>query len=290
LTVLSWNLFHGRDAPPDPHLFTRRSRWLRSTEENGAHIQVNRRLLDEFASLIAAAQWTVCLLQEVPPTWMGPLAARTEAEPCRVLTSRNQLWPLTGMLARLNPDLVGSDEGGSNLTLVRAPWRIVEGSCRSLLLNPFPERGLRERRRMSFARVEEGGAQICVANLHASTGPPAQTERELRRAARTAAAWAGGAPLVLGGDFNLRPRSSPRLFEELEQELALAPPTAPDAIDHVLVRALEIVSAPEGWPAARREREIAWRGGKRRLRLSDHAPVEATFRARPSIEPASPDT
>ena len=36
-----------------------------------------------------------------------------------MLTSRNALGPLRGLLARQNPDLMASGEGGSNLTLVR---------------------------------------------------------------------------------------------------------------------------------------------------------------------------
>ena len=61
----------------------------------------------------------------------------------RTLTSRNQLALLTRPIARLRPDLMGSWEGGSNMILVRPPWRIVPGGTRSLLLNPLRERGLR---------------------------------------------------------------------------------------------------------------------------------------------------
>jgi hypothetical protein len=171
-------------------------------------------------------------------------------------------------------------ECGSNLTLVHPPWRLVAGSCRSLLLNPLPERGLKERRRMSFARMRLDGhdVEVCIANLHASTGPREQTELELLRAASTAVAWAGATPLVLGGDFNLRPCLSPGLFDELAQDFRLAPPTGPDALDHLLARGLEVLTPPAAWPAERRELEVGWRSGKRRLRLSDHAPVEARFR------------
>ncbi len=49
-TAIGWNLFHGRDFPPDPALFTWRSRLLRVTERNATHAQVNRDLLDEFAA------------------------------------------------------------------------------------------------------------------------------------------------------------------------------------------------------------------------------------------------
>ena len=32
IRTLCWNIFHGRDAPPDPSLFTLRSKLLRITE------------------------------------------------------------------------------------------------------------------------------------------------------------------------------------------------------------------------------------------------------------------
>lgn len=278
LAVLSWNLYHGRDAPPDPALFTRRSRLLGTTEDNGTYLQVNRSLRNEFADLIAAASWSVCLLQEAPPGWARTLADRSDAAVIRCLTSRNQLRPLTALLAERNPDLIGSWEGGSNLTLVRRPWRPVADE-RSLLLNPLRERGIRERRRMSFVRLRaqhrEGvSRELCVANLHASHYSRRQAEREGRRAAEAALRWARGTPLVIGGDFNLRPRSS-SFFDDLERQSGLVPATDPDAIDHILVHGLELVRPPARWPPARRELELLRNGGRRRIRLSDHSPVEA---------------
>jgi endonuclease/exonuclease/phosphatase family metal-dependent hydrolase len=283
---MTWNLFHGRDFPPDSTLFTWRSRLLRRSEGNGVHLQVNRSLLRQFADTIAQAKWDACLLQEVPPRWAQPIAARSRAHAFRTLTSRNQLRPLTGVLGRLNPDLIGSWEGGSNVILVRAPRRPVPGSFRSLLLNPLRERGLLgERRRMSFVAIEAvpGGRPIRVANLHATAGDRLQAERELIRAAETAIEWAGDAPLVLGGDLNLRPGNSPALFQELQRRLELCCPTAPDAIDHLLSRGLEPVEPPAPFPAPSREIEVAWRGATGRIRLSDHAPVAATFAAPASM-------
>ena len=43
-TALAWNLFHGRDHPPDPALRTWRSRLLRFDERSETHVQVNRDL------------------------------------------------------------------------------------------------------------------------------------------------------------------------------------------------------------------------------------------------------
>ncbi len=48
-TAIAWNLFHGRDFPPDPGLFTWRSRLLGCSEANATHVQVNRDLRPEFA-------------------------------------------------------------------------------------------------------------------------------------------------------------------------------------------------------------------------------------------------
>jgi endonuclease/exonuclease/phosphatase family metal-dependent hydrolase len=279
LRVLCWNLYHGRDRPPDPALYTRRSRLWRKQEDNGTYLQVNRSLREEFTAVITRAAWSLCLLQEAPPAWSKALARRSGARACRTLTSRNWLLPLTSRLARWNPDLIASWEGGSNLTLVRPRWRMIERSCRSLLLNPKREQLLTERRRMSFTRIrlDDSGTEVGVANLHASTRPPLQIEGELLLAARTAIAWAADAPLVLGGDFNVRPSRAPALFDRLERELGFSPPFITDGIDHLLVRGLDVVEPPRLWPDADREVEIETERGPRRLRLSDHTPVEALF-------------
>ena len=54
--VLTWNLKHGRAVPSAGH-----------------------DLFDEFAAAIAGWEWDVALLQEVPPWWPAPLAARCGA-------------------------------------------------------------------------------------------------------------------------------------------------------------------------------------------------------------------
>ena len=55
-TAIAWNLFHGRDFPPDPALRTWRSRLLRLDERNETHVQVNRDLTAEFATLLAGSR------------------------------------------------------------------------------------------------------------------------------------------------------------------------------------------------------------------------------------------
>jgi endonuclease/exonuclease/phosphatase family metal-dependent hydrolase len=267
-TALAWNLFHGRDFPPDPALFSWRSRLLRVEERNATHLQVNRDLLPEFAELLADAEWDVALLQECPPRFAEPLARACGAEPHRALTSRNSLGSLRALAARANPDLIASAEGGSNLTLVRSG-----GITRRR--EPTIHSGRPERRAMAFTRIGGDGnlAGLCVANLHATHDRPALATADVLRAAEAAAAWAGEAPLLFGGDLNLRPAESPEAFELLRDRFGLTGATAPTAIDHLLARGLETVEPPRPWPPERRE----LRRDGLALRLSDHAPVEAVF-------------
>jgi endonuclease/exonuclease/phosphatase family metal-dependent hydrolase len=265
--ALTWNLFSGRDHPPNEALRTWRSRLLRISETDATHAQVNRRLLPEFGDWLAARDWDVALFQEAPPTWLRPLADRCGASGAIVLTSRNTLAFARAAIARWSPDLIASNGGGSNQLLARAPARLDE--LRRHTLTPWPER-----RRMLFARVRlADGGPLCVANLHATAGDPAGAERDVIDAARVACDWAGAAPLILGGDLNIRPRQHPGFFDEVEQRFGLAPPTGPRSLDHLLARGLDVVEPPRA--LAPEERELP--EGERRIRLSDHAPVAATF-------------
>jgi len=213
LRALTWNIFHGRDFPPDPSLLTLRSRLLRCSERNATHLQLNRDLFDEFAGVLTGAPWDVALLQESPPRWSAALARACGADAHRVLTSRNSFAPLRALAARINPDLIASNEGGSNLTLVRG-GPIVER--RELELRPGPRP---ERRVMAFSRVVfDNDRELCIANLHASAGRAlrAAAEAEVLTAAERATEWAGATPLVFGGDLNLRPRET-SVYETLER-------------------------------------------------------------------------
>ena len=271
MRVLSWNLYHGRDHPPDPALFTLRSRLFRITERNETHVQVNRPLLGEFAGWLAGREWDVALLQEAPPLWFRKLGTRLAANGVRALTSRNVLPPAQRLAANVNPDLIASWEGGSNQIFVRDPGRIT--GHRSLMLARKPER-----RRMHWVRVELPDEEtVCFANLHASAGLPELATEEVVRAAGHAVDWSGDHPLVFGGDLNLRPRRNPAAFAELRERFGLGEPTAPEAIDHLLARGLEVVEKPRRLPAE--EHELVQADGLR-LRLSDHAPVDATFARR----------
>jgi endonuclease/exonuclease/phosphatase family metal-dependent hydrolase len=237
--ALTWNLFHGRAHPP-----------------------AGRPLLDEFIDVLRREPWDIALLQEAPPRWFERLCSGAGASGAIALTSRNLGSALRGRIADWKPDLIKSNEGGSNQILVRPPWRIAE--TRRLTLARFPER-----RRLLWARVEhgDGAPPLAVANLHASSNRPRATARELRRAAD----WCGADErLVFGGDLNLRPAQDPATFAELRDRFGLAPPTGPTAIDHLLARGLEVVEPPQWLAAERREVAAA-------IRLSDHALVTAVF-------------
>jgi endonuclease/exonuclease/phosphatase family metal-dependent hydrolase len=285
-TAVSWNLFHGRDFPPDPALFTWRSRLLRVTERNATHLQVNRELSGDFAAILAAAEWDVALLQECPPRFAAPLAEACKAEAHRVLTSRNSFGALRSLAASLNPDLLASAEGGSNLTLVRSPFRCALWTSevrKAHRKGGIVERrrmeihaGRPERRAMAFTRIAVGAdVQLCVANLHATNDVTALATEDVLHAAEAATEWAGDSPLLFGGDLNLRPAEDPAVFETLHERFGLAGVTGPHAIDHLLARGLETIEPAAPWPPERRELQ---RDGLA-LRLSDHTPVQARFNA-----------
>ena len=177
IRAITWNLFHGRDFPPDPALYTWRSRLRRVTERNATHVQVNRELFREFAEVLCAARWDVALLQECPPRWSAALAAACKAVAQRSLTSRNWLGPVRGILARRNPDLLGSWEGGSNLTLARGLG--ADAPARPARPRPSPP-----------SRAAHDGLR------RGST--PASASRTCTRA-RAPAGGGGGAPRRRGG-------------------------------------------------------------------------------------------
>lgn len=213
--------------------------------------------------MLSREQWEVALLQEAPPRWFDALRDQLGVQGEMVLTSRNWGSAIRGWIADRRPDLIKSNEGGSNQLLVRDPWRIVHAD--PLTLARWPER-----RRAMRLRIESEGAALTVVNLHASADRPDAAAREVRRAAE----WAGAGPLLFGGDLNLRPAAQPAIFGQLREGFGLATVTGPDAIDHLLVRGLEVVEPPRRLPPERRELEA--REGMR-LRLSDHAPVLAAF-------------
>jgi endonuclease/exonuclease/phosphatase family metal-dependent hydrolase len=205
--------------------------------------------------VLGSLDWHVALLQEAPPRWREALAHELGAESAITLTSRNFGAPLRSRIADRWPNVIKSNEGGSNQLLVRAPWRIEETREYTLTRRP-------ERRRMLWARVVgPDGAILTVGNVHGSVGSVPGAREQVLDAAGRALEWSGDLPLVFGGDLNLRPSGDAEVFEQLAQRYGLASPTADDAIDHLLVRGLDVVQAP--------------RRTKPPLQLSDHDYVTA---------------
>lgn len=235
-------------------------------------MRLNRDLFREFAAFLAAAKWDVALLQEVPPRWAHRLAEATSAEARVALTSRNWMRPVTSPIARLRPHLIGSWEGGSNLILVRGSVPGTDGYRPGSVITDFRKSTLTwfpERRVMSMVELDSG---LCLADIHASTGEKAPAD--VMRAARLASTRADGRPLVLGGDFNVRPRSGDT-FDRLAGEFGLEGSTAPGSIDHLLASGAGVVEPVEAWPAVRRD--VPDPGTGLMIRLSDHAPVVGRF-------------
>ena len=113
-----------------------------------------------------------------------------------------------------------------------------------------------------------------MANLHATAGAPAAAAREVLAAAETALELAAGAPLLFGGDLNLRPDHAGAAFEQLERRFGLRGPLDGSGIDHLLVHGLDVVEPAHALSAA--AREVPGPGG-RAVRLSDHPVVAASF-------------
>lgn len=222
MRVLTWNLFHGRAVPP-----------------------AGRALDAEFAAALAGWDWDVALLQEVAPWWPPALASACDAEQRTALTSRNALLGVRRFVADRWPDVIKSNGGGANAILVRPSAGEIEDH-REVVLRRRPER------RVCHGVRLPGGAWI--ANLHAQVHSQERAQADIDRAAAATLQWAGDAPVLLGGDFNVRRPHAPS-FVHLNG----------GGVDHILGRGFVAVGAPE-FPT--------------REQLSDHAPVMLRVRPR----------
>jgi endonuclease/exonuclease/phosphatase (EEP) superfamily protein YafD len=265
-TAMTWNVFHGRDWPPEPELQVRahKGNFRRGPRLGERYEQTNWDLFPHFASLIRGIAWDVALFQEFPPAWKRKLATACGAEAHRAFSARNWFQPLTSLIGRWRPDLLGAWEGGSNTTLVRRAVGPIAGRHR-VVLTRRPET-----RVMALTRMKSG---LSVVNLHVSTNP-FSAERELLDAAERATTMAGSGPLIFGGDFNVRPKAS-GVFDQLEDRYGLAPRTAPDRLSHLLVRGLEVIEHPRALPPE--ARDVTDPSTGLLIRLSDHNPVIGKF-------------
>ena len=156
------------------------------------------------------------------------------------LTSRNQLLPLTRAISVRNPDILKSWGGGANAILVRGE-PILDHRAQRLRRAP-------EARWVHGVRLADGW----VANVHSQNYPGAAARADTEKAIAAARGWADGAPLVFGGDVNLkRPPDFPGLVH-----------VAGNHVDHLFT---------DGRTAAG-EVEVIDRGV-----LSDHPPVAVTL-------------
>jgi endonuclease/exonuclease/phosphatase family metal-dependent hydrolase len=219
LRVLSWNIMHGRSVPSS-----------------------GRDLLDGFGAALANWEWDVAMLQEVPPWWPVALATRLGAEYRQVLTSRNGLPVLRRAIAQRWPDVIKSGGGGANAILARRD-RIIAHETQRLCRLPEGR----------WAHGVQLACGIWLINLHATAHDTAAAQRDGQLAAAAAARWAGGAPVVLGGDFNLRSPAWPHFAS-----------VAASDVDHIFVAG---PLRPAGQPV------LLERG-----QLSDHVPLAVDLR------------
>jgi endonuclease/exonuclease/phosphatase family metal-dependent hydrolase len=230
MRILTWNLFHGRSVPP-----------------------AGRALGAVFAERLAAWDWDAALLQEVPPWWPPLLARSAGADQRMALTSRNAGLALRRALADRWPDVLKSNGGGCNAILARG--EIVEH-------RPLRLRTLPERRVAQLARLRDG---TCLVNFHASARHTL-AETEVEQLWERALAWAGTAPLIFGGDLNLRsPRTpDPEILHVARRD-----------VDHLFARGLE-----RSGEAEMLDRRVAV--GSAQVELSDHVPLVASLAERSS--------
>ncbi len=195
-------------------------------------------------------EWDVALLQEVPPWWPPRLARLTGAEQRTALTSRNAALRLRQALAERWPDSTKSNGGGCNAILARTT--ITEH--RAVRLRTWPERRVAQ-----LARLRDG---TCLVNFHGSAHQTL-AEAELERLWKLTLGWAGDAPVILGGDLNLR---SPRAPDDSIAHIAH------HSVDHLFARGLKPFT--KTYLLDRR----VMLNGDHHVELSDHVPLMASPR------------
>jgi endonuclease/exonuclease/phosphatase family metal-dependent hydrolase len=233
MRVLTWNLFHGRSQPP-----------------------VRRELSGCFAAALERWEWDAAMLQEVPPWWPAPLARACDAEQRAALTSRNAGLRLRRAIAVRWPDVIKSNGGGCNAVLARRP--IAEHLAVRLRIVP-------ERRVAQLVRLHGG---TCLVNLHASARSEL-AEEELAELWTRALSFSAGAPLVLGGDLNLRHPRTP---------CADVAHVASRDVDHLFARGFAQCDA-----AQKLDRQVLI--GAQEVELSDHVPLVASLTPTSAREP-----
>ena len=218
MLVLSWNVYHGRAVPP-----------------------AGRDLYPGFAAALRSWAWDVALLQECPPWWPAQLAVDCDARERHALTARNLFLPVRKLIARRWPDVIKSNGGGCNAILVRGDTEPADHRFAVLRARP-------ERRVVHGVRLGD----TWIANLHAQVWSEERAQADAAAAAAHVLAWAGDAPIVLGGDFNTPAPRAPGLTD-----------LGGHKVDRILAR---------GWTAASPVKTLD------HGHLSDHAPILGDLR------------
>jgi endonuclease/exonuclease/phosphatase family metal-dependent hydrolase len=257
LQIRTWNIAHGRDVPPD-----------------AAYGHVRRKLLPEMAALMVDEEPDLILLQEVP-VWAGKLLREQTGMGITLAPAYGAHIPFAHIplplavgawVGRAVPDLVRTQIEGQANALLYGPELLLV-SARRVQLN-VRERFRGEPRIAQLVRLRHrrSGREFAVANVHAGWEG---NLTQLERAGYVLEQFARGAPMVLAGDLNARPRSPgmrtlvARGWHEDSDDMT---------VDHVLVK-----GAALDWPATRwkpERRNLSLNGGLP-LRLSDHDPVDA---------------
>jgi endonuclease/exonuclease/phosphatase family metal-dependent hydrolase len=266
LLVRSWNLFHGNAVPPE-----------------------RRAYLEQMVRLVTADNPDVVCLQELPvwslrrlPDWsggmtvvgdvaapprLGPLPSTAEVG--RVLTESNHGLLRSALTGQANAILLAPRRRlVEHAQIALNARRFREAQAKWLELDPLVRLAwAKERRICQAARFELGdGRTAIVANLHASSlhADERVADAELRRAAVFVDALAApDEPILMCGDFNIRPERSRTLGDLAQPDWGFSRPRP--GIDQVLVRGLDAGKA-DAWPEERRRID-----GRV---VSDHAPVE----------------
>ena len=232
LVIRTWNLYHGRTYPKS-----------------------GRTYLERMVRLVSLDAPDVVALQEVPLWALGRLERWSGMRAIWSVTVPGFLGPIARFVTDLDPVRVRFTAAGQANAMLLS-HRFEVGDDRTLVLNPEVKRlewlrGGRQRRVCQAVDLELDGRRLTVANLHATNNSDlARVEVGL------AADFVRGAETcILCGDFNVPAFAVPDYSPPIE------------GIDQILVRGLELESAPSAWPLQRRRVEEGL--------LSDHAPVEA---------------
>ena len=191
-------------------------------------------------------------LQEVP-LWALPRLARWSGMSVRTWSrgARRRSW-LGGAITRLHNGFFRSALAGQANAILLAP------ALEPLEHRPSGSTSAGASRGSCHAVRLDGLVVVATCTRRTTSADPEIPAAEIVRAEAFVTGLAGGAPVVLAGDFNLRAEHLP----ELAGWSALGP-----GIDHVLVRGPRALAAPR-LAGERRRHDGAV--------LSDHAPVEVT--------------